>query len=152
MLQLQDTICIHICAWPNVRSVTRSFYIWLYTILALHVNNVWLLPVYSKFKIVLYFRPKHMWGQILRLSNTYLCFIIIYMFFAHASVCVWRMLTLVRESCDPCWYLESSSFLHGLERWWIMFIFRSGVAIWSFPCSFLCTLNAGVSNTIMILL
>ena len=24
------------------------------------------------------------------------------MFFAQASVCVWRMLTLVRESCDPC--------------------------------------------------
>ena len=28
----------------------------------------------------------------------------------------------------------------------------SGVAIWFFPCSFLYTLNAGVSNTIMILL
>ena len=28
----------------------------------------------------------------------------------------------------------------------------SGIAIWSFLCSFLYTLNAGVSNTIMILL
>ena len=25
VLQLQDTICIHICTWPNVGSVTRSF-------------------------------------------------------------------------------------------------------------------------------
>ena len=149
VLQLQDTICIYICAWPRVKHVTRSFYIWMQTFLVLHVNNVWLLPVYSKFKIVLYFWPKHMWGQILRLINIYLYFITICIFFAHASVCVWRMLTLVRESCDPCWYSESSSFLHSWawrddESW-----LSSGIAIWSFLCSFLYTLNAGVSNTIM---
>ena len=86
----------------------------MHTFLALPVNNVWILPVYIKFKIVLYFWSKHMWGQILRFINIYLCFIITYIFFAHASVCVWRMLTLVKESCDPCWYSKSSSYLHSL--------------------------------------
>ena len=74
------------------------------------------------------------------------------MFFAHASVCVWRMLTLVRESCDPCWNSESSLFLHSQAWRDDESCLSSGIAIWSFPCSFLYTLSAGVSKTIMILL
>ena len=71
-LQLWDTICIYISMWPKVRSVTRSFRSGCTHILALDVNNAWLLPVYSKVKIVLYFRSKHMWGQIFKLVNIYL--------------------------------------------------------------------------------
>ena len=58
-----------------------------------YFNNVCLLPVYSKFDIVLYFRFKHLWGQTLKFWIHF----ILYIYFAHFSMCVWRMLTLDRE-------------------------------------------------------
>ena len=50
----------------------------------------------------------------------------------------------------PCWYSESSSFLHSWAWRDDESSLSSGIAIWSFPWSFLYTLNAGMSNTIMI--
>ena len=42
---------------------------------------------------------------------------------------------------------KSSSYLHGLAWRDDESCLSSGIAIWFFPCSFLCTLNAGMSNT-----
>ena len=113
-----------------------------------YFNNVWLLPVlYSKFKIVLYFWSKHVWGQICQVGNTYFIFYI-YIHFAHVSMFVWRMLTMVRESCHSCWYSENSSFLHSWAWRCDESCLYSGVAIWSFLCSFLYTLNTAMSNTL----
>ena len=47
---------------------------------------------YSKFQIVLYFRLKHLCGQILKLVNTYFIFHT-YLYILLISVCVWRMFT-----------------------------------------------------------
>ena len=65
-------------------------------LLDLDVHMFWhsLLIMYSSYqciqnsKLSSIFWSKHMWGQILRFFNAYLYFIIIYIFFAHASVCV----------------------------------------------------------------
>ena len=97
-----------------------------------------------------------MWGQILRFINAYLYFIIIYIFFADASGVLedahFGERERERESCDSCWYSESSLFLHSQAWRDDESCLSSEIAIWSFLCSFLYTLNAGVSNTIMILL
>ena len=59
----------------------------------LYFNNVWLCQYYSEFQIVLYFRSKHMWGQIFnRLVNTYLIFYIDLCILLVFSMCFWRML------------------------------------------------------------
>ena len=42
---------------------------------------------------------------------------------------------------------KSSSYLHSLAWRDDESCLSSGIAIWFFPCSFLCTLNAGMSNT-----
>ena len=52
VLHPQDTICIHICTWPNVKRVSQTLWIWMYTHSGTfpYINSVWLLPVsYSKF-------------------------------------------------------------------------------------------------------
>ena len=105
-----------------------------------------------KFKLPSIFGLKHMWGQIFKLVKyifyvSYLC-----IHFTHFSMCGLRMLMLVRESCDSCWYSESSSFLHSWAWGDDESCLSSGIAIWSFLCSFLYTLNAGMSYTIVILL
>ena len=107
--------------------------------------------IYFKFKIVLYFFGlKHMWGQIFKWIKYIFYISYLSIHFTHFSMYVWRMLTLVRESCDPCWYSESSSFFHSWAWRDDESSLSSGIAIWSFPWSFLSTLNAGMSNTIMI--
>ena len=120
----------------------------------LYFNNVWLLPVLHLFQIQncpLFFGLKHMWGQIFKLVKYVFYISYLSIHFTHFSMCGWRMLTLVRESCDPCWYSESSSFLHSWAWRDDESSLSSGIAIWSFPCSFLYTLNAGMSNAIMII-
>ena len=100
----------------------------------------------------LFFGLKHMWGQIFKLIKYIFYISYLSIHFTHFSMCVWRMLTLVRESCDPCWYSGSSSFLHSWAWRDDESSLSSGIAIWSFQCSFLYALNAGMSNTIKILL
>ena len=67
--------------------------------------------------------------------------------YAHFSMGVWRMLTLVRESCNSCWYSDNSLFFHSRACRNDELCLSSGIAIWSFLCGFLCTFNAGVSDT-----
>ena len=43
---------------------------------------------------------------------------------------------------------KSSSYLHSLAWRDDESCLSSGIAIWFFPCSFLCTLNAGMGNTL----
>ena len=121
----------------------------------LYFKDIWLLPVLHLFQIQncpLFFGLKHMWGQIFKLVKH--IFYISYQskHFTHFSMCVWRILTLVGESCDPCWYSESSLFLHSWAWRDDQSSLSSGIAIWSFLFSFLYTLNVGMSNIIMILL
>ena len=82
-----------------------------------------------------------------RFSNwlTHILYFIVIYIFCSFLYCVWRMLTLARESCDFCWYSsESSSFLHRRAcRNDESGHLSLGIAIWSFPCGFLYTLNAG---------
>ena len=120
-----------------------------------YFNNVWLLPVIHLFQIQncpLFFGLKHMWGQILKLVKYIFYISYLSIHFTHFSIYGWRMLTLVRESCDSCWWSESSSFLYSQAWRDDESCLSSIVAIWSFLCSFLYTLNAGMSNTIMLLL
>ena len=91
---------------------------------------------------------KLMWEKILKL--VWVCFYTYILLFTHFSMCVWRMLTLVRESCDSCWYSEGSSFLHSRTcRYDEPGHLSLGITILSFPCGFLYKLNAGVSNSII---
>ena len=106
----------------------------------------------SNSKLSSIFGLKHIWWQIFKLVKYIFYMSYLSIHFTHFSMCVWRMLTLVRESCDACWYSESSSFLHSWAWRHDESCLSSGIAIWSFQCSFLYTLNAGMSNTIMILL
>ena len=121
----------------------------------IYFNNVWLLPVLHLFQIQncpLFFGLKHIWGQIFKLIKYIFYISYLSIHFTHFSMCVCRVLTLVREGCDPCWYSESSSFLHSWAGWHDESCLSSEIAIWSFQCSFLYTLNAEMSNTILILL
>ena len=104
--------------------------------------------IYFKFKIVLYFLVWNICeGRSLKLVNTHLIFYIdlcILLVFA----CVFGGCSfLVRESSDSCWYSENSSFLHSWASRYDESCLSLGIAIWSFLCSFLYTLNAGISNT-----
>ena len=68
-------------------------------------SSIWLLPLFiSNSKLFLYFRPKAVCGQISNKSE----WNFISKQFSHFSMCAWRTLTLVKESCDSCWYSESS--------------------------------------------
>ena len=131
MLQSQDAICIHICTWPSVKSVYQIFKIWMYTCFGTfpYFNDVWLLPVLHLFQIQncpLFLVWNICEGRSLNKLNTY-CIFHIYPYILLILACVlWRMLTLVRGSCDPCWYSEFIiSPQLGLEGWWIKFIFRN---------------------------
>ena len=104
----------------------------------------------SKFSLI--FGLKHMWGQIFKLVKYIFYISYLSIHFTHLSMCVWRMLNLMRESCDFCWYSESSSFLHSQVWRHDESYLNSGIASWSFQGRFLYTLNAGISNTIIILL
>ena len=54
-----------------------------------------------------------------------------------------------KESCDSCWYSESSSFLHNRAcRDDESSHLSLGITIWSFLCGFLYANRAGVSNTL----
>ena len=121
----------------------------------LYFNNVWLLPVLHLFQIQncpLFFGLKHMGGQIFKLIKYIFYMSYLSIHFTHFGMCGWRMFTLVRKSCDPCWYSESSSFLHSQAWRHDESCLSSGIAILSFQCSFFYTLNAGMSNIIRILL
>ena len=114
-------------------------------ILALIINNVWLCQFILNSKLSSILDPSICEDRSSNKLNTY--FIFIYIQFAHDSMFVWRMLTMVRESCHSCWYSENSSFLHSWAWTCDESCLSSGVAIWSFLCSFLYTLNARMSNT-----
>ena len=98
------------------------------------------------------FGLKHMWGQIFKLIKYIFYISYLSIHFTYFGMCGWRMLTSVREGFGLCWYSESSSFLHSQAWRHDESYLSSGIAIWSFQSSFLYTLNAGMSKTIMTLL
>ena len=66
--------------------------------LALLINNVWLCQFILNSKIVLYFRSKHLWGQIFRLVNMYFIFIFIFIY-----ISLWFILACVFGGCSFWW-------------------------------------------------
>ena len=95
------------------------------------------------------FWPKHMLGQIFKLVNTYFIFYI-YPYNLLILACMFGGCSfLVTESCGSCWYAESSSYLHSQAWRDDESCLSLEITIWFFPYSFLYTLNAGMSNTII---
>ena len=127
VLQPQDTICIHICTWPSGKVSPDPFrsgctHFW-HSILIIYG----LYQCIQNSKLSYIFLSKHMEGQILRFINSYLYFILISLFFLLMPVCVledahfgegelWSLLILREFIISP---------QSGLERWWIMFIFKN---------------------------
>ena len=64
--------------------------------------------------LVLHFRQCMAFASFIYNPNSKLALTWFYLIYVstHFSMCVWRMLTLAKESCDSWWYLVSSSFLH----------------------------------------
>ena len=92
MLQSQDAICIHICTWPNVKSVYQIFQIWMYTCFGTfpYFNDVWLLPVLHLFQIQncpLFLVWNICVGRSLNKLNTY-CIFHIYLYILLILACV----------------------------------------------------------------